>query len=72
MPQEKLSAATSLYSTAQQLPLALGVALASAVLQASVALSGRSAVAMPDFTAGFLTAALLTLLAAPLAAGRPP
>ncbi|MGY4799962.1 MFS transporter [Teichococcus aerofrigidensis] len=71
VPQEKLSAATSLYSTAQQLPLALGVALASAVLQASVALSGRSAVAMPDFTAGFLTAALLTLLAAPLAAGLP-
>lgn len=71
VPQEKLSAATSLYSTAQQLPLALGVALASAVLQASVALSGRSAVAMPDFTAGFLVGALLTLLAAPLAAGLP-
>ncbi|MCI0752623.1 MFS transporter [Teichococcus vastitatis] len=71
VPQEKLSAATSLYSTAQQLPQALGVALASATLQASVALSGRSAAAMPDFTAGFLVGALLTLLAAPLAIGLP-
>lgn len=71
LPQEKLSAGTSLYSTAQQLPLALGVAVASAVLQASAALGGRATAAMPDFTAGFLVGALLTLLAAPLAAGLP-
>ncbi|MDJ0387011.1 MFS transporter [Roseomonas sp. E05] len=71
VPQEKLSAATSLYSTAQQLPQALGVAVASAVLQTSVALGGRTMAAMPDFTAGFLVGALLTLSAAPLAARLP-
>jgi len=71
VPQEKLSAATSLYSTAQQLPQALGVAVASAVLQMSVALGGREAAAMPDFTAGFLVGALLTLLAGPMAARLP-
>nr|WP_305123381.1 MFS transporter [Roseomonas sp. GC11] len=71
VPQEKLSAATSLYSTAQQLPLALGVAVASAVLQASVAIAGRSEAAMPDFTMGFLAGALLTAAAAPLSLGLP-
>ncbi len=71
VPQEKLSAATSLYSTAQQLPLALGVVVASAALQISVAAGGREVAAMPDFTAAFLTGALLTLLAAPLAMRLP-
>ena len=71
VPQEKLSAATSLYSTAQQLPLALGVAVASATLQVSVALGGREMAAMPDFSAGFLMGGFLTLLAAPLAASLP-
>ena len=71
VPQEKLSAATSLYSTAQQLPQALGVAVAAAVLQTSVALGGREAAAMPDFTAGFLAGAFLALLASPLAARLP-
>ncbi|EFH09859.1 MFS transporter [Teichococcus cervicalis] len=72
VPHEKLSAATSLYSTAQQLPLALGVAVASAVLQASVAIAGREAAAMPDFTAAFLVGALLTAAAAPLSLRLPP
>lgn len=71
VPQEKLSAATSLYSTAQQLPLALGVVVASASLQASMALAGRDAAAMPDFTAAFLVGALFTLLAAPLSISLP-
>ncbi|WP_200845300.1 MFS transporter [Roseomonas sp. 18066] len=71
VPQDKLSAATSLYSTAQQLPLALGVVVASAALQISVAMGGREVAAMPDFTAAFLTGALLSLLAAPLALRLP-
>lgn len=71
VPQEKLSAATSLYSTAQQLPLALGVVVASASLQVSMAYAGREAAAMPDFTAAFLVGALLTLLAAPLSLSLP-
>ena len=71
VPHEKLSAATSFYSTVQQLSLALGVAVAAAVLQASVAFSGRVMAEMPDFSVGFLTAALLMALSAPLSIGLP-
>jgi EmrB/QacA subfamily drug resistance transporter len=71
VPNEKLSAATSFYSTAQQLSLALGVAVAAAVLQSSVALSGRASAEMPDFSLGFLVAALLMLLSAPLSIRLP-
>jgi EmrB/QacA subfamily drug resistance transporter len=72
VPQNKLSAATSFYSTAQQLSLALGVAVASAVLQASVAINGREAAIMPDFSAGFLIGAALMLVSAPMSMRLPP
>ena len=72
VPQEKLSAATSLYSTAQQLPQAVGVALASAALQVSIGLAGRDSASLADFSVGFLVAAALTALAAPMAWRLPP
>jgi sugar phosphate permease len=71
VPQEKLSAATSFYSTAQQLSQALGVAVAAAVLQVSVAIGGRPVAEMPDFTVGFLVAAALMALSAPLSIRLP-
>ncbi len=71
VPHEKLSAATSFYSTAQQLSLALGVAVAAAVLQMSIAISGRSAAVVSDFSLGFLVAALLMALSAPLSIRLP-
>ncbi|MDB5369536.1 MAG: transporter [Roseomonas sp.] len=72
VPQAKLSAATSFYSTAQQLSLALGVGVASAVLQASVAVSGRAAAQMPDFSVAFLIGAALMLISAPMSMRLPP
>jgi hypothetical protein len=72
VPHPKLSAATSFYSTAQQLSLALGVAMASAVLQLSVTWGGRSGPTLVDFSAGFLIGAALMLAAAPLALKLPP
>jgi Na+/melibiose symporter-like transporter len=72
VPHAKLSAATSFSSTVQQLSMALGVAVAAAVLQASVTLGGRGGPAPVDFSAGFLIGAALMLLAAPLALRLPP
>jgi EmrB/QacA subfamily drug resistance transporter len=66
LPPEKLSAGTSLYGTAQQLPQALGVVLASAVITIGVAMSGRAAAGLPDFELAFVVAGLLALLAIPL------
>jgi EmrB/QacA subfamily drug resistance transporter len=71
VPQDKLSAATSFYSTAQQLPLALGVAMASAVLQGSVWLAGREAASMIDFTLAFLAGAGFMLASGPMALRLP-
>ena len=65
---EKLSAATSFYSTLQQLSPALGVVLATTTLEASRLIAGRPALALADFSAGFLVAALVTLLSVPMLA----
>jgi hypothetical protein len=65
---EKLSAATSFYSTLQQLSPALGVVLATATLEVSRLIAGRPALALADFSAGFLVAAVVTLLSIPMLA----
>jgi EmrB/QacA subfamily drug resistance transporter len=72
VPQPKLSAATSFYGTAQQLPGAVGVALAAAALQASVALAERPAATMADFSVGFLLGGLLMLISGPMSMRLPP
>ncbi|MFM8615682.1 MAG: hypothetical protein ACKOC9_13385 [Alphaproteobacteria bacterium] len=68
VPPEKLSAATSFYSTLQQLSPALGVVLATATLEASRLIAGRNALALADFSTGFLVAAMVTLLSIPMLA----
>jgi MFS family permease len=68
VPPEKLSAATSFYSTLQQLSPALGVVLATTTLEASRLIAGRPALALADFSTGFLVAALITLLSVPMLA----
>ncbi|MFC0409673.1 DHA2 family efflux MFS transporter permease subunit [Roseomonas elaeocarpi] len=66
VPQERLSAATSLYSTAQQLSMALGVVLGSSVLSVSVALHSREEPILGDFSAAFVVVALVLLVSLPL------
>jgi hypothetical protein len=61
-----MSAATALYGTLQQLTPALGVVLATTTLEASLALSGRGALAVADFSAGFVVAAVVVLASVPL------
>lgn len=75
LPAERLSAATSLYATIQQLSLALGVVVGSGALAAAAAVTGGGPGGTPgagDFPAAFLIAALPVLLAMPLAARLPP
>jgi EmrB/QacA subfamily drug resistance transporter len=67
IPRERMSAATSLYSTVQQLSLTLGIALGAAVLEVARHITGDQDSRLVDFTAAFFVVAGLALLAAPLA-----
>jgi len=71
VPAGRLSAATSLFGTMQQLNPALGIVLAAAALEVSSALAGRSALAVPDFAVAFLVAGGLVALGAPFLARLP-
>ena len=65
IPRSRMSAATSLYSTLQQLFLTLGIAVGAASLEVTMALSGDTRPAFSDFTTAFLVVAFISLLAAP-------
>jgi MFS family permease len=65
LPRERLSAGTGFYGTAQQLPGALGVVLATASLEVSRHASGHAALTPADFTLAFLLAAAIVLAATP-------
>lgn len=72
VPPAKLSAATSVAATAQQLFMALGVTWGAGWLAASSALAGRAEPGVADFAMAFLGAAIPPLLAAPVAARLAP
>ncbi len=57
----RLSAATSFYSTVQQLSSTLGVAISAAVLTGTLKLSGHARPGLMDFSVAFLVVALLSL-----------
>jgi EmrB/QacA subfamily drug resistance transporter len=61
----KLSAGTSFYGTAQQLPGALGVVMATASLEISRHLTGHATLTPADFTLAFGVAAAVVLSATP-------
>lgn len=69
VPREDMSAATSFYTTFQQLSLTLGIALSAAALSASVAATRHAQPMLPDFSAAFLFVAAISFLA-PLLATR--
>jgi EmrB/QacA subfamily drug resistance transporter len=71
LPREKLSAGTSFYGTAQQLPPALGVVLATTSLEVSRHMARHEALLPSDFTAAFLIAGLVVASASPLFAMLP-
>ena len=71
IPRPRMSAATSLYSTIQQLSLTLGITVGAAALQASTLLSQRVQPGLPDYSAAFLAVAAVAVLAAPMALRLP-
>ncbi len=72
MPVELMSAATSFYTTFQQLMLSAGICTATVVLASSIALQGHASAELSDFSVTWLVLGLITLLAVPLCARLSP
>ena len=66
IPRERMSAATSLYSTIQQLSQTVGITLGAAMLELATTLSGREAPALWDFSVAFMVVCVFSLAATPL------
>ncbi len=69
VPREDMSAATSFYTTFQQMSLTLGIAVSAAALAASISVTGHAEPMLPDFSVAFLFVAAVSFLA-PLLATR--
>jgi EmrB/QacA subfamily drug resistance transporter len=63
IPNARMSAATSFYTTFQQLCLTLGIATAAATLAGATALAGHAQPQLSDFSVAFLTVAAVALFA---------
>ncbi len=66
IPRERMSAATSLYSTQQQLAQTLGISVGAAALLIATTASSHDLPSLADYSWSFLFVGLLTLIAAPL------
>ena len=71
LSQPRMSAATSFYTTFQQLMLSLGICISSATLALSMALSGHPTPHLADFSVAFLVVTAISLVAAPVCARLP-
>ena len=71
IPRERMSAATSLYSTFQQLSLTLGITVGAAALEFARSLSGGLTPTLHDFTVAFLVVAAFSMAATPFALSLP-
>lgn len=71
VPPERMSAATSLYSTLQQLSLTTGVTVGAAALAISGAIAGKPHPRLLDFSVAFLAVAVVMLPAGLLALRLP-
>ena len=69
VPREDMSAATSFYTTFQQMSLTLGIAISAAALAASITVTHHAEPMLPDFSAAFLFVAAISFMA-PLLAMR--
>jgi EmrB/QacA subfamily drug resistance transporter len=63
VPRAQMSAATSFYTTFQQLSLTLGIATSAAVLGASMDLRGHASPMLADFSTAFLVVGGIAVLA---------
>ncbi len=71
IPRERMSAATSFYTTFQQLMLTLGICVSAASLAASMAVHGHADSRLGDFTWAFLVVGTISLAASPTCARLP-
>ncbi len=69
--RERMSAATSLYSTIQQLSLTLGISVGAASLEFATTVGGRASPVPADFMVAFFVVAVVSLVAAPMARRLP-
>jgi EmrB/QacA subfamily drug resistance transporter len=67
----RMSAATSFYSTFQQLNLTLGICVAAGALTATTALQGHPTATIQDYGIAFLIVTAVSMLAAPACARLP-
>ncbi len=63
VPRPQMSAATSFYTTFQQLSLTTGIALSAAVLGASISWHGHAVAALIDFSVAYLAVSLVAIMA---------
>jgi hypothetical protein len=63
VPRAQMSAATSFYTTFQQLSLTLGIGVSAATLAASITLAGHDHPLPSDFSTAFVVVALIALFA---------
>ncbi len=66
MNARRMSQATSLYSTVQQVSLTLAIGVGSGALEVAMHISGHAAPTMADFSTAYLVVAGLSVLAVPL------
>ena len=69
VPREDMSAATSFYTTFQQMSLTMGIAISAAALAASIGVTHHVHAMLPDFSAAFLFVAAISFMA-PVVATR--
>jgi len=67
VPRARMSSATSLYVTCQQLAATIGISTGAVSLEISTTLAGRAVPQPIDFSHAFLVVAMFTLVAAPIA-----
>ena len=71
IPPDRMSAATSLYSTIQQLSMSLGVTISAAALTVAMRFGNHAEPGLADFSLGFLVVALFSFSAAPFSLMMP-
>jgi hypothetical protein len=67
VPRSRMSSATSLYITCQQLAATIGISAGAVSLELSMVATGHAVPQPADFSAAFLVVATFTLVAAPIA-----
>ena len=66
IPRARMSGATSLYSTVQQLSMTIGITIGAASLEVARAFTGSAVPSVGDFSVAFAGVGLLALAASPL------